>query len=1118
MEFRLLGPLSVESGGTDLTPARPKRRALLALLLLQQGEIVPTDVLVDRLWGEDPPPSATSALHGHVSALRRLVGERLETRSPGYRLRLAPGDLLDIARFEELVNQAGGLAAPERAERLRAALALFRGEPLADLYDAGGQADQARLEELRLAALEQRIDADLELGRHAELIPELDRLVREQPLRERLRGQLMLALYRAGRQADALSVGAAGRRLLSIELGVEPGPAIDRLERRILEHDIGLVEDRAPAPLALPATGIVTVLAADLAERRTRPEEREHSSRRGEVEPLLDALRTIVARSRGSLIAADPLTAVFRRSTDAAEAALSMQRHTRGLDLAPRIGIHSTDLGAPAGLEARARGAHHLRRAARAGQTLVSDTTRRILADTGRADLELVDLGEHRLADLDAPRHVHQLDDPAHPSRFPQLLVGEERLQVLPAQSTSLIGRDREIPEVVSLLTEGDARLVTLTGAGGIGKTRLAMHVAAELTDRLEGGVRLVELAALADANLVAWSIGRALELPDAVSSDGAAAIGRAAGDRELLLILDTFEHLRPASAVVAELAAHAGRMRMLVTSRAPLHVKGEVVYPVRPLATPAEDADTPAAADSDAVDLFIDRALAVRPALALGSGEIAAIGRLCSALDGLPLAIELAATRIAVLPPKAMGDRLDRTLEIASASLRAGVGRHGSLRATIAWSHELLSEPEGRLFERLSVFPGGANLEAIEAVCSEGEDVVEPLAALVDLSLVRADPGPTGPRFVMLDTVRAFAAEQLVDADPERLIATRHAEHLVAVAERAEPQLRGTPWRWLDQLEREIDNLRAALDHLSASGEHQRQLALAGALWRFWYLRGYLTEGRNRLEQALADDGPARRTPARARALIGAAVMAGNTGDHLTAEARAEEGLALHRSLGDPWGAAYCAFMLGNAVVDRNAQRAIGLFEDSIATFRELGDEHSALLATRSLANAREHAGDRAVAVDLLRDALRRARETDNPRLEASFLGLLGSHAFDEGRLTDAAALLAESLRIHAQQGDLLDSAADLARAARVVAMLGRPQVAVRLLASLASMHFEIGGRGAVVAMHRGETIARVRRQIDGDLFEAEWAAGSRLPIADALRLGATALAGDAASTARTR
>jgi predicted ATPase/DNA-binding SARP family transcriptional activator len=1104
MEFRLLGRLEVEADGADLTPARPKQRALLGALLLRAGQVVPIDELVELLWGEAPPATALTALHGHVSALRKIVGSRLETARGGYRLRLAVDDELDLAYLDALLAAARRSGPLDRSERLGEAMALFRGEPLADLRSGpiavAGQ--WARLDELRLTTFEQKADADLELGRHLELIPELERALAEQPLRERLRGQLMLALYRASRQADALQVAQQGRRVLADELGIDPSPPLQRLERQILEQDPSLAAPEAQASVQPTRPGaIVTFLTAELTPASRR------DPRRDPATGLLESFRTLVVRHRGAVLAEDPLMAAFSRSSDAVDAALAIQGATRHHEGQPRIGLDSAPFAGRAEVahEPGARRAIALRRAAHPGQTLLSRTSCELLDDTGRRDLAIADLGEHRLTDLGPARRVYQLDHPRWPARYPAILSLDSRPTNLPMQSGSLVGREREIDQVVALVTGPGERIVTLTGPGGIGKTRLALHVGAEALDRFRHGVHVVDLAPLIDASLVAPTILHALDAATAAVEPLGSAPGGPAGP-EVLLILDNFEHLLRAAPVVVDVARDAPGARLLVTSRAPLRIKGEHVYEVGPLTIPVATDGPGRLAVVESSLLFAERARAIRPDFTIDSANARAVADLCRALDGLPLAIELAASRVAVLPPAAFAERRDRALEILTAGIRATSVRHESLRATIAWSYDLLEAGERRLFERLSVFAGGADLAAIEAVCGDGLDTIGSLANLVDLSLVRTDGRSIEPRFSMLDTVRAFAIERLAADDPEGTVAARHAGHYLALAELAEPRLRGDPGAWLDRLEADIDNLRTALDHLIAVGEDSAELALAGSLWRFWYLRGYLTEGRARLEAALSRE--ADRGLARGKALIGAAVMASNLGDAQAAIERATEGLSLNRALGDRWGAAYSAFMLGNAVeAAGDPPRARALLEESIEAFRELGDDHSALLATRSLANSHEDAGDMQRAEALLSDALRLARATRNPRLEASILGILAGHAFDEGRLGDSLWMLRESLRIHAEQGDHLDSAADLSRAARVLAMTGNPATAVRVLASLSALRQEVGGRRVLIAAITDEAMARVRRQLDEASLRAEREAGEAMTIAEALRVALDAL-----------
>jgi tetratricopeptide (TPR) repeat protein len=398
----------------------------------------------------------------------------------------------------------------------------------------------------------------------------------------------------------------------------------------------------------------------------------------------------------------------------------------------------------------------------------------------------------------------------------------------------------------------------------------------------------------------------------------------------------------------------------------------------------------------------------------------------------------------------------------------------------------------------RLAVFVGGCTLDAAESVCGNDLDVVDALASLTDSGLIRVEGTDETPRFTMLEPVREYAVERLEESGEAEQLRGRHAAYFLGLAEEAEPNLRGSPGDWLDRLEREHDNFRAALDRLEASGDNETALRLAAALWRFWYLKGHLAEGRRRLESVLPTDE--RPTAARAKALNGAAVMAINAGDTAAAKLRADEALALHRNLGDAWGAAYSAFMLGNAEDDAgSAQR---LYEESVRVFREHGDEHSALLVTRNLASIYARLGDDESARALYEDNLRRARATHNDRIEASTLGALALMALDEGQVEDAASMLKTSLRIHARLGDVLDTAVDLCRFASVLAHQERAATAARLLASFDSLGDEVGIRRSGVVELNEATLAAIRAQLDDAAIAETWEQGRKLTVGEAVTL----------------
>ena len=1087
MEFRLLGRFEVEADGVDLTPPRRQHRALLALLLLHADEVVTTDDCVEALWGERPPGTAQTALHGHVSALRKRLGaERIETRPPGYLLRLQDEDAVDIRRFERLAAEAPTAGRVARSEQLGKALALFRGEPLADFrFEAFATQEAARLEELRLVVLEEQIQTELELGRDEEVVLELERLIAEHPLREGLRAQLMLALYRAGRQADALEAFKETRSVLRDELGLDPSPALQRLEHQILNQDPELAAPDAFAPARHPAattkpSGIVTFLLTD-AERSA-----------------CELVRTVVGQHGGFDVPTDgdSVLVAFARARDGVAAAVGIQRATR--NIAPlRIGINSAEAIATdegyAGLGVR--GAEGIRSAAHPGQILLSQTTRDLLRETPLDTTEVLDLGEHRLTDLTAAQRLFQFLVPDLQGEFPPPQGLETRRTNLPLQPTPLIGREREIREVAELLRRRDARVVTLTGTGGTGKTRLAAQVAAELLDDFPDGVFFVNLATLANPGLVLPTVTRTLGVPES-GADVGEALARHLRDRRLLLLLDNFEHVLEVAP--AMIAATTSAVKLLVTSRVPLHLATERVYQVSPLETPGRTDDVERLLQCESVALFASRATSVRSEFAVTARNARPVAEICTALAGLPLAIELAATRVGVLPPAALLERLNRPLELLKGGAPDAPERQRTIRATIDWSYELLEPQDQRLFMRLAVFAGGCTLEAAESVCGDDLDVVDGLASLTDCGLIRVEGTDEAPRFALLEPIREYAVERLEESGEAEQPRRRHAAYFLGLAEEAEPNLRGSPGDWLNRLEREHANFRAALDRLEASGDSETALRLAAALWRFWYLKGHLAEGRRRLESILPTDE--RPTAARAKALNGAAVMAVNTGDSQAAKLRAEEALALHRRLGDAWGAAYSVFMLG--AVEDDAVRARQLYEESVRVFRAHGDEHSALLATRNLAAIYAYLGDGERARALYEDNLGRARATHNDRMEASTLGTLAIIALDEGRVEDADSMLKSSLRIHARLRDVLDAAVDLCRFASVLARQGRAATAARLLASFESLGDEVGIRRSGVAEMNETTLAAICTQLDDAALADAWEQGRKLTIGAAATL----------------
>ena len=690
------------------------------------------------------------------------------------------------------------------------------------------------------------------------------------------------------------------------------------------------------------------------------------------------------------------------------------------------------------------------------GQVLLSKQTSEL------ADVELMDLGEHRLKDFDSPIWIYQLGT----VRFPPLKTISNTN--LPHPASSFVGREGEIAGIVSRLRDG-ARLLTLTGPGGSGKTRLAIEAAAELVPDFRNGVFWVGLATLRDPALVEDTIAQTLG-----AKDGLAAY---IGERELLLLLDNLEQVIDAAPALASLVESCPNLRLLVTSRELLRVQGEVEYPV------------PALADPEAVELFCTRSL-------LQADET--IAELCRRLDNLPLAVELAASRTSVLSPAQILERLSQRLDL----LRGGRGadpRQATLRATIEWSYELLTPVEQRLFARLAVFAGGCALGSAEEVADAGLDTLQ---SLVDKSLLRH----TDERFWMLETIREYAFERLEDSGAAEEMQRRHAEHFLAFAENTEPHLLEESREWLDPLEREHDNLRAALDRLEASGESELVLRLAGASSGFWESRGHVAEGRRRLESALrAGDRP---TAARARALNGAAALAAAGGDVETARLRAEQGLALHRTLGDERGTATSLWMLGFALGDAGEwEGSRQLLEESVGLFRELGDPLATMWLTRSLAWTYFNLGKRERARTMYEDALRGARALRNRSAEAALLGALAMIATEDGRVEEAFSMLKESIPLSRDLGGALDLAANLCHVAEALAVAARAEIATLLVSCSEVVFEEIGADVLWVARMNERTLATIHTQLDEAAFADAWEQGRALTLDHACDLALEAL-----------
>jgi predicted ATPase len=766
----------------------------------------------------------------------------------------------------------------------------------------------------------------------------------------------------------------------------------------------------------------------------------------------------------------DAFFVAFPTAPGALEAAAAAKEELASGPIRVRVGIHTgtPHVGEEGYVGVDVHRAARIAACGHGGQVLVSASTASLLGTDA-----LRDLGEHRLKDLSAPERIYQLgqDD------FPRLKSLHQTN--LPIPSTPFLGRERELVDVLGLLSEENIRLLTLTGVGGTGKTRLGLQAAGGLADRYPDGVWWVPLAPLRDPELVLAAAAQALGAQDGLAEHIA--------DKRLLLLFDNFEHLVEAAADLAGLLASCPALELLVTSREPLHVTGEQEYSVPPLV------------HEEGVTFFLARARAVDP----GFQRNDAVSEICRRLDDLPLALELAAARVKALSSGQILERLDQRLPLLTGGARDVPERQRTLRATIEWSYELLTPEEQRLFLRLAVFSGGCTLEAAEKVAGGDLDTLQ---SLVDKSLLRH----SDERFWMLETIREYAAERLEEPGDAEELRRRHTEHFLALAEEAQPNVRDE-WlqggrEWLDRLEREHDNLRAAFDRLEDSGESELGLRLAGALSEFWESRGHVPEARRRLESALrADDRP---TAARAKALNAASTMAALAGDASTGRLRAEEALTLHRTLGDPLGTAESLQKLGYALAEEgHPATARPLLEESVRIFRDLGDQHYALWTTRTLAWTYYETGELDRARALHEDNLRRARALGNEPLQAALLGSLAMIAVRQGRVQDALSMLKEKLPIWRDLGDRLEIAVGLCQAARTLAAVGRAGTAVRLLSYSEALRDDVGGSEAWVERMNEESLAAVRTQLDDAAFAEAWEQGRTLTEDEAVALALDSL-----------
>lgn len=843
-------------------------------------------------------------------------------------------------------------------------------------------------------------------------------------------------------------------------------------------------------------------------------------------------LRRAFAANRGHEMGTegDSFFVVFGSATDAVQACIDAQRGLAGQDwpdtvaVQVRMGLHTGEptrhedgyVGMDVHRAARIAATSH------GGQVVVSSTTRQLVAEHLPDGIGLLDLGRHRLKDIDGAERIFQLTGPGLPADFPPLKsLGAQTS--LPTPPTPLVGRARELAELRESLLEPGARLVSLTGPGGVGKTRLALALAGSLDEVFTDGLFFVPLATVSNADVmwkvIADSIGAG---SDRGPEDSVAA---RLGERRVLLVLDNLEQLSEAAGVIAEVLSACPGVVVVATSRRPMHLLGEHEYPVPPLSAPASTA-LDAVAASEAVALFVQQATLVRPGFSLTAGNAADVAAIVQRLDGLPLAIELAASRVKLLPPKALLGRLADSLALAATDL-GRPSRQQTLRATIAWSADLLAPDLERVFRRMSVFAGGCDLDAVTQVALDADgsgDAGDPLPAVADLqdvSLITITETAEGdPRVGMLATIREYAREQLIRAGELKVTRSRHAAYYADFAEQATSQLRGSHHLvWLDRLETEHDNLRAALtwalDDVDPSADDAGErtafgLRMVNALSWFWYGHGHAADGRHWLERAVEQAGE-DEGPGLAAAMHGLAVLLLQQGEHQRARDVLEQNLTSWRRLGDRTGLAKGLNSLGVAYrMLGNGEIARQTLEESLGIARQLGAVDRMTTALGNLAVVALDQDDPARAIELLQEAIPLDEAAGDGWAVAVDKGNLAGALIRAGRVAEAQELLCETVDETLGYGDLELTADTLERFAAAAAELGADGRAARLVGAAERLRDEAGmPLPAPDAAILERALAAARARVGSDSWNQEVAAGRRLTADEAVALAKLPLDG---------
>jgi predicted ATPase/class 3 adenylate cyclase len=847
-------------------------------------------------------------------------------------------------------------------------------------------------------------------------------------------------------------------------------------------------------------TGTVTFLFTDI-EGSTRLLQ-ELGERYREVQDRhAEIMRAAFVNGHEIRTEGDSFFVVFRSPLDAARAAVEAQRTlssedwSHGTPLRVRMGMHTGEgvLGGDDYLGIDVNRAARIAAAGHGGQVLLSDASRGLVEHGLPEGVTIRDLGRHRLKDIEHPEHLHDLVIEDLPADFPPIRTLEARPTNLPELRTSFVGRERELAEIAELLAA--TRILTLTGPGGTGKTRLALRAAADQLDRFADGVFFVDLSPLTDPALVLSEIASTLRIPEAPGRPFADTLAESLRDRDMLLMLDNMEQLIEAAPAVGALLDAAPRLRALVTSRIPLRVQGEQEFHVLPLPLPGpeDQRNLERLTTCESVMLFAERAAAVRPGFRVTEESAPAVAEIASRLDGLPLALELAASRVKVLGPQELRRRLEQRLPLLTGGARDLPERQRTLRDAIEWSHDLLSADEQRLFARLSVFAGGWMLDAAEAVC--GPDALDGLTSLVDASLVRRrelDDGST--RFRMLETLREYASERLAASGEEAEVRQHHARYVHDLVEEAKGQLtREHQGAWIERLEREHDNVRTALDWAENVGDAEMAVGIAAAVWRFWQQRGYLAEARARTERLLDFPEVEERGRLRAVALGTLGSVAYWQGDYQRMAPLYEEELDIARELGDRW---LLAEALNNAsfipLVRGELGRVQSVLEDALVEAQAVGDRVLEASIRNGLAFQHMLRGDHPAAIAAIHEVIALHREAGDRMFLAETLLALAAVEYLTEDPESARRHIRESMLINLDIGYVMGVAVTFLPMALAAAKQGRYARAATLVGAAHRWRDELGGGPPTYVMDLfGDPEVLARDHLSTEEFERAMAEG---------------------------